>query len=114
MIVLLIESTLTRAEAELGPCITAAPTTPSVIVFVSDIDRSVRWYHENAGLAEAPGASHRGVISVMIRDRAGVTLVASSGANRSSRDLQMACFVLDGRDIETKAHCHVYHAVHLF
>jgi hypothetical protein len=31
----------------------AALTTPNVIVFLSDIDRSVCWYRENAGLAEA-------------------------------------------------------------
>jgi hypothetical protein len=98
---LLIECTFTRrAEAELGPCTIAAPTTPSVIVFVSDIERSVRWYRENAGFAEAPrsefGESHGGAISVMTRDRAGVTLVSSDGASRPSRDLQMACFVLDG------------------
>jgi hypothetical protein len=98
---LLIECTFTRrAEAELGPCTIAAPTTPSVIVFVSDIERSVRWYRENAGFAESPrsefGKSHGGAISVMTRDRAGVTLVSSDGASRPSRDLQIACFVLDG------------------
>ena len=69
-------------------------------MFVSDIERSVRWYRENAGFAEAPrsefGESHGGAISVMTRDRAGVTLVSSDGASRPSRDLQMACFVLDG------------------
>src|ERR1700676_4781320 len=38
---LLIECFYARhAEAELGPCTTAAPTTPNVIAFVSDIDRS--------------------------------------------------------------------------
>jgi hypothetical protein len=98
---LLIECSFSRrAEAELGPCTIAAPTTPNVIVFVSDIDRSVRWYRENAGLVEAPrsdfGESHGRVITVMTRNRAGVTLVSSYGASHSPRDSQMACFVLDG------------------
>ena len=38
------------ADAQLGPCIIAAPTTPNVIVFVSDIDKSVRWYRDHVGL----------------------------------------------------------------
>jgi catechol 2,3-dioxygenase-like lactoylglutathione lyase family enzyme len=98
---LLIECSFSRrAEAELGPCTIAAPTTPNVIVFVSDIDRSVRWYRENAGLAEARRSdfdeSHGGAISVMTRNRAGVTLVSSGRASRPSRDSQTACFVLEG------------------
>jgi hypothetical protein len=40
-----------HAVARLSPCSTAAPTTPNVIVFVPDIDRSVRWYRDHAGLA---------------------------------------------------------------
>jgi catechol 2,3-dioxygenase-like lactoylglutathione lyase family enzyme len=98
---LLIECSFSRrAEAELGPCTIAAPTTPNVIVFVSDIDRSVRWYRENVGLAETPrsdfGESHGRAITVMARNRAGVTLVSSYGASHSPRDSQMVCFVLDG------------------
>jgi hypothetical protein len=38
------------SATEFDPCTTAAPTTPAVIAFASDIDRSVRWYRENVGL----------------------------------------------------------------
>src|SRR5260370_1288143 len=41
----------------------AALTTPNVIVFLSDIDRSVCWCRENAGLAEALRRSPRRGIS---------------------------------------------------
>jgi hypothetical protein len=34
------------AQADLGPCTTAIPTTLDVVVFV-DIDKSVRWYQVN-------------------------------------------------------------------
>src|SRR5258708_6793712 len=68
-----------HAEAELGPCTTAAPTTPNVIVFVSDIERSVRWYRDNVGLAEASepdiAERHDSQVTVMARNRAGVALV---------------------------------------
>jgi hypothetical protein len=39
-------------KADLSPCTTAIPTTPDVVVFVSDIDKSVRWYQVNVGLAK--------------------------------------------------------------
>ena len=85
-----------HAEAELGPCTTAAPTTPNVIVFVSDIERSVRWYRDNVGLAEASKPEiverHDSQVRVMTRNRAGVTLVSFGGASRFSRDVQMMCF----------------------
>ena len=89
-----------HAEAELGPCTTAAPTTPNVIVFVSDIERSVRWYRDNVGLAEASepdiAERHDSQVTVMARNRAGVALVSSGRTSRFSRDVQMVCFVLDG------------------
>ena len=98
---LLIECFYARhAEAELGPCTTAAPTTPNVIVFVSDIERSVRWYRDNVGLAEASepdiAERHDSQVTVMARNRAGVALVSSGRTSRFSRDVQMVCFVLEG------------------
>ena len=45
-----IECATSRAMAELGPCTTAAPTTPEVVMFVSDLNRSMRWYREKVGL----------------------------------------------------------------
>jgi hypothetical protein len=89
-----------HAEAELGPCTTVAPTTPNVIVFVSDIDRSVRWYRDNIGLAESSESDiaerNDGQVTAMARNQVGVTLVSSGRTSRSSRDIQMACFVLEG------------------
>jgi hypothetical protein len=89
-----------HAEAELGPCTTAAPTTPNVIVFVSDIERSVRWYRDNVGLAEASepdiAERHDSQVTVMARNRAGVALVSFGRTSRFSRDVQMVCFVLEG------------------
>jgi len=98
---LLIECFYARhAEAELGPCTTAAPTTPNVIMFVSDIDRSVRWYRDNLGLAEASKPEiverHDSQVRVMTRNRAGVTLVSFGRTSRFSRDVQMVCFLLEG------------------
>jgi len=89
-----------HANAQLGPCISAAPTTPDVIVFVSDIDKSVRWYRDHVGLtvdseADLDGRyDHRG--TVMRRNRAGLTLVASAETRRSALEVQMVCFVLEG------------------
>ena len=88
-----------HAEAELGPCTTAAPTTPNVIVFVSDIERSVRWYRGKVGLADAsePDIERHDIqVTVMARKRAGVALVSSGRTSRFSRDVQMVCFVLEG------------------
>jgi hypothetical protein len=89
-----------HAEAELGPCTTAAPTTPNVIVFVSDIERSVRWYRDNVGLAEASepdiAERHDSQVTVMARNRAGVALVSFGRTSRLTRDVQMVCFVLEG------------------
>src|ERR1700761_8021717 len=99
MIVLLIESTLARAEAELGPCTTAAPTTSSVVVFVTDINRSMDWYRDKAGLGSSSlstvdRAGSRAV--KMTRNGVGGTLVASSGSRDLSRDPQMVCFAIEG------------------
>jgi hypothetical protein len=89
-----------HADAELGPCTTVAPTTPNVIVFVSDIDRSVRWYRDNIGLAESSESDiaerHDSQATAMARNRAGVTLVSSGRTSRFSRDMQMVCFVFEG------------------
>lgn len=89
-----------HADAQLGPCITAAPTTPNVIVFVSDIDKSVRWYRDHVGLTvdsetDLDGRyDRRG--TVMRRNRAGLTLVVSAETRRSAQEVQMVCFVLEG------------------
>ena len=89
-----------HADAQLAPCITAAPTTPNVIVFVSDIDKSVRWYRDHVGLtvdseADLDGRyDRRG--TVMRRNRAGLTLVVSAETRRSAPEVQMVCFVLEG------------------
>lgn len=100
VLVLLIHCTDTRrAEAELGPCTTAAPTTPKVVVFVSDLDRSMRWYRDTVGLeASSPSAILQlGSIEIeMTKNRIGMTLVVSDGANHPSQTLQMVCFVLEG------------------
>ena len=89
------------AAAELGPCTSAAPTTPDVVVFVSDIERSMRWYQESVGLAKIaePSLSERGPgirAIVMARNGVGVTLVSSLGFVPRNGDLQMVCFPLNG------------------
>jgi hypothetical protein len=87
-----------HAVAQLSPCTTAAPTTPNVIVFVSDIDRSVRWYRDHVGLAAGSGPALDGRYdrqgTVMSRNGAGLTLVVST--RRSALEIQMVCLVLDG------------------
>src|SRR5258708_11621170 len=71
-----------------------------IFVFVSDIERSVRWYRDNVGLAEASepdiAERHDSQVTVMARNRAGVALVSSGRTSPFSRDVQMVCFVLDG------------------
>lgn len=87
------------AEAELGPCTIAAPTTINVHLFVSDLENSARWYQDNVGLE----AGHRildaksGVATLkMGRPEAGVTLVqAPSVSPHRSPELQMLCFVVE-------------------
>ena len=86
-------------KAELGPCITAAPTTPNVVVFVSDMENSINWYRRNIGLAvdenwKAVGRSDSEVM-VMARNGIGVTLIAS-GRPIKLPDPQRVCFVFEG------------------
>ena len=88
------------AAAELGPCTTAAPTTPTVTTFVSDVDRSVRWYRDNVGLDVAETIAElrkQGWITLTARSGAGVTLAPLlPGTVRSPLGPQAVCFVLDG------------------
>jgi hypothetical protein len=91
----------TNAKAELGPCKAAAPTKPEVVVFVSDIDRSARWYKDQVGLVQMPASSateqragSRAI--VLARNGAGITLVPSAAPTSPLLDPQMVCFVLDG------------------
>jgi hypothetical protein len=87
-----------HAVAQSSPCTTAAPTTPNVTVFVSDIDRSVRWYRDQVGLATGSGPALDGRYdrpgTVMSRNGVGLTLVVST--RRSALEIQMVCLVLDG------------------
>jgi catechol 2,3-dioxygenase-like lactoylglutathione lyase family enzyme len=87
--------------ADLGPCITAAPTTRDVHLFVSNVDRAARWYRDTAGLTEL----HRWIdqtfngatLVSMQRGLAGVTLVGSPrDLPGGFRDPQMVCLVLGG------------------
>jgi len=102
LVATLVACALARdAQAELGPCTTAAPTTPNVVVFVSDIDKSERWYEDNAGLAKVSESiiaerrlGTRAI--VMTRNGAGVTLVSSARAAPRLGDPQIVCFSLDG------------------
>lgn len=89
------------AAADLGPCRTSAPTTRDVHLFVSDVDRAVRWYRDNAGLAEQRrwiDETFGGATLVsMQRGPAGVTLVSwPREVTPRFRDPQMVCLVLDG------------------
>ena len=86
-------------EAELGPCMTAAPTTPNVVVFVSDMEKSIHWYRRNIGLAveENWNAVARSDSQVVVMGRNGivVTLLAS-GRPIKLPDPQRVCFVFEG------------------
>ena len=86
------------AAAELGPCTTAAPTTPTVITFASNIRRSVQWYRENIGLEITEievGSRTADTITLTARNGTGVTLAPLPGTATSFRDPQAVCFVLD-------------------
>ena len=86
------------AATEFGPCTTAAPTTPTVVAFASNIDRSLRWYRENIGLeiSETGTGPRTGEsITLTARNGTGVTLSPSPGTEQSPRDPQVVCFVLD-------------------
>jgi hypothetical protein len=86
-------------EAELGPCMTAAPTTPNVVVFVSDMEKSIHWYRTNIGLAVEENwnavARPDSQVVVMGRNGVGVTLLAS-GRPIKLPDPQRVCFVFEG------------------
>jgi hypothetical protein len=86
-------------EAELGPCMTAAPTTPNVVVFVSDMEKSIHWYCRNVGLAAEENwnavARSDSKVVVMGRNGIGVTLLAS-GRPLKLPDPQRVCFVVEG------------------
>lgn len=89
----------TSARAELGPCTSAAPTTKEVIVFVSDMKRSVNWYHDNVGLNEVfifRSIERDSRAVVMERDGNGVTLVSSGKERNAGPDPQMVCFPQKG------------------
>jgi catechol 2,3-dioxygenase-like lactoylglutathione lyase family enzyme len=98
---LIVAARAAPAMADLGPCITAAPTTRDVHLFVSNVDRAARWYRDNAGLTEL----HRWIdqtfngatLVSMQRGLAGVTLVGSPrDLTGGFRDPQMVCLVLGG------------------
>jgi hypothetical protein len=89
-----------RAKADLGPCTTAAPTRPDVVLFVSDIERSADWYRDNAGLkmVGSPIVERRlgSRTIVMSRNGIGVTLVSSGSIPSHRVDPQIVCFPIDG------------------
>ena len=97
-IVLLSVLATEPARAQRGPCETAAPTTPDVNLFVTDLDRSVAWYREHAGLIESSRSfdfGRGGIVTVrMARGNTGVTLAFSPARSKPS-GLQMVCLVLD-------------------
>jgi catechol 2,3-dioxygenase-like lactoylglutathione lyase family enzyme len=89
------------AMADLSPCISAAPTTRNVHLFVSDVDRAARWYRDNAGLTEqrrwVDQTFNGATLVSMQRGLAGVTLVGSPRELTGGfRDPQIVCLVLDG------------------
>lgn len=86
-------------KAELGPCTSAAPTTKEVVVYVSDMKRSVNWYHDNVGLNEVfllRSIERDSRAVVMERDGNGVTLVSSGKERKVSSDPQVVCFPQKG------------------
>ena len=97
---LLATACLAPVAADMGPCNTAAPSSRTVHLFVSDVDQSARWYRDNAGLAEERrwidpnlgGAT----LAQLGRGRAGMTLVSAPQRRGGFHDPQMACLVLDG------------------
>jgi hypothetical protein len=90
----------TPAAADLGPCNTAAPSSRTVHLFVSDVDRAARWYRDNAGLTEERrwvDPSFGGATLVQLGHRqAGLTLVSAPQQHGGFHDPQMVCLVLDG------------------
>ena len=90
----------TPAAADMGPCNSAAPTTRTVHLFVSDVDRAARWYRDNAGLNEERrwvDPSFGGATLVQLGHRqAGLTLVSAPQQHGGFHDPQMVCLVHDG------------------
>lgn len=88
-----------EAHADLGPCRLAAPTTPGVMVVVSDVERAANWYRDHAGLTETARrvdpSLNNAVLIHMALGAAGVTLIESSFAPSASLP-QIVCLVLDG------------------
>jgi hypothetical protein len=88
-----------EAHADLGPCRLAAPTTPGVMVVVSDVERAASWYRDHAGLTETARrvdpSLNNAVLIDMARGTAGLTLIESSFAPSASLP-QIVCLVLDG------------------
>jgi hypothetical protein len=91
---------LTPATADMGACNTAAPTSRTAHLFVSDVEQSARWYRDNAGLAEerrwVDPSFGGGPLVQLGRGHAGLTLVASPQQRGGFHDPQMVCLVLDG------------------
>jgi hypothetical protein len=88
-----------EAHADLGPCRLAAPTTPGVMVVVSDVERAANWYRDHAGLTatarRVDPSLNNAVLIDMARGAAGVTLMESSFTPSASLP-QIVCLVLDG------------------
>ena len=86
--------------ADMGTCQIAAPTTSSVHVIVSDMDRSVRWYRDHVGLKEIRRWNDPSIggatLVLMERQNAGLTLMSYPELNFHSVDPQMVCFALEG------------------
>ena len=86
--------------ADMGTCQIAAPTTSSVHVIVSDLDRSVRWYRDHVGLKEIRRWNDPSIggatLVLMERQNAGLTLMSYPELNFHSLDPQMVCFALEG------------------
>ena len=92
------------AEAELRPCASVAPTTRDVFVYVSDMKRSVSWYHDNVGFSEVyilRSIERDSRAVVMEKDGNGVTLV-SGKENQPVIDPQRVCFPQKGAHDPTR------------
>lgn len=95
----LADAHVSESRADLGPCRLAAPTSPGVMVVVSDVERAANWYRDHAGLTETARRTdpslNNAVLIDMARGTAGVTLIESSFAPSASLP-QIVCLVLDG------------------
>jgi hypothetical protein len=98
------------AEAELSPCNSVAPTTRDVVVYVSDMRRSVNWYRDNVGLSEVfilRSIERDSRAVVMEKDSNGVTLV-SSKEKQLVLDPQRVCFPQKGAHDPTRGSSPIY------